>query len=95
MGRHVTCYMFQPENAQLMVTACNNYEALKKSHAALMEVLELIKDAAEDKKAGIWFKMRKWVRDHDGVEIDLQDWRVAGEMCKIALANAKKIAERL
>jgi hypothetical protein len=70
----------------------NKALALRDSHRKLLEVVKLVKDVAEDRKANTWPKMREWIRDHDGVEMDLQEWWVVAEMCKIAIAAAEKLA---
>lgn len=63
---------------------------LRDSHGKLLEVVSLAKDAAEE-KVGTWPKMRKWIKAHGGVELDLQEWWVVAEMCKISIAAAENL----
>lgn len=59
---------------------------LEAQNQQLREVLTIMHEAMDDKKAGAWIKARKWLDELNIYHGDLEENAVLAEVCRAALA---------
>lgn len=57
-------------------------DALEAENKQLREVLTIMHEAMDDKKAGAWIKARKWLDERNIYHGDLQENAVLAEVCR-------------